>query len=94
MRKKVKEKTYKVWKKMDAMRQPLPRLQLTVPMPIKTGKVGLTFYISGCCVASSHEGGNKLSFEDGKNLEVNMKVFNRFTFPWYGCSTFVCEISR
>ncbi len=28
---------------MDAMRHTLPRLQLTVPMPMKTGKVGLTF---------------------------------------------------
>lgn len=30
-------------KKMDAMRGTLPRLQLTVPMPMKTEKVGLTF---------------------------------------------------
>lgn len=30
-------------KTMDAMRHMLPRLQLTVPMPIKMGKVGLTF---------------------------------------------------
>ena len=28
---------------MDAMRRVLPRLQLTVPMPMKTEKVGLTF---------------------------------------------------
>lgn len=33
-------------KKMDAMRHTLPRLQLTVPMPIKMGKVGLTFEVS------------------------------------------------
>lgn len=33
--------------KMEAVRQTLPRLQLTVPMPIKKGKVGLTFTTSG-----------------------------------------------
>ena len=33
-------------KKMDAMRHTLPRLQLTVPMPMKMGKVGLTLEAS------------------------------------------------
>lgn len=42
---------------MDAMRPP-PRLQLTVPMPIKTGKVGLTFDLtSGCFSLFSDEKG-------------------------------------
>lgn len=41
-------------KKMDAMRHTLPRLQLTVPMPMKTGKVGLTFE-SGCFSTSWDE---------------------------------------
>lgn len=39
--------------KMDAMRHTLPRLQLTVPMPIKMGKVGLTFDFTSGCFSSS-----------------------------------------
>lgn len=62
---------------MDAMRQTLPRLQLTVPMPMKTGKVGLKFetfgYFSTSWDANGNTGRFDIDLSDGKDQKSTHK---------------------
>lgn len=46
---------------MEAMRHALPRLQLTVPVPMKTGKVGFMSEMSREFSTSRDEKGNRLT---------------------------------
>lgn len=74
-------------KKMDAIRQ--RRLQLTVPMPIKTGKVGLTVLFFRVRHFQMTKKSLTRPLRGVKTLEAYIKVFkNKYLF---NCFTFSCR---